>query len=115
MRFVDKQTGELMSIPEANQNAICSPRVISDIDDYMSPVSDHTGIHKPINGRAGQREDLKRNGCYLMDPPKDKASNSTRGFRDPGKAAAANCRVREEAQEMGQKRDKLHAQRLPVK
>ena len=113
MKLVDKKTGELMAI--ADDNAICAPHVWSDIGDYMSPVTDHSGIHKPVGGRAAQREDLKRNGCYLMDPPKDKASNSTRGFRDADKAAANGCRASEEAQEMGQKRDKLHAQHLPVK
>ena len=113
MKFVNKQTGELMHIED--DNGICAPHVWSDIGEYVSPVTDHTGVHKGIVGRAAQREDLKRSGCFLMDPPKDKHSNSSRGFRDAGKAAANGFHVSEEAQEMGQKRDALHAQRIPVK
>jgi hypothetical protein len=60
-QWVDKSTGEPMEVPERND--ICIPRVRSDITAYVSPI---TG--QMIDGRAAQREDLKRSGCRLQDP-----------------------------------------------
>lgn len=42
---------------------IAVPAIRSDIAPYKSVVS-----NKVIDGRAAQREDLKRSGCRLVDP-----------------------------------------------
>lgn len=98
-KFVDKQTGEPM--PVKDENAICKPYIISDIDDYLSPVCGPDGKHKVVGGRAGQREDLKATGSYLMDPPKDKKTGTTRGYKNPRFAAKHGLPLNEET------RDKL--------
>ncbi len=55
----DPSTDEPMSVPDA----VALPYIASDIAPYQSMVSGKT-----IDGRAAQREDLKRNGCRLVDP-----------------------------------------------
>lgn len=57
--IVDKHTGEPMIVPDR----VCLPRVQSDIAGYKSVAS-----NKFIDGKAAQREDLKRNGCRLAEP-----------------------------------------------
>lgn len=61
--FYDRATGERMKV--RNPNAICTPTVISDIPEYLSPIDG-----RPISSRSHQREDLKRNGCVLAEPRK---------------------------------------------
>lgn len=51
--------GNAMETPDR----IAVPAIRSDIAAYKSVVS-----NKLIDGRAAQREDLKRNGCRLADP-----------------------------------------------
>lgn len=43
-------------------------QVVRDIGAYMSPVCDASGRHAVIDGRAAQREDLKRNNCRVKEP-----------------------------------------------
>lgn len=62
-RFVDKATGEPMQVRDPN--AICRPYVVSDIPEYASPIDG-----RMITTRSERREDLKRNGCVEVDPPK---------------------------------------------
>lgn len=61
-RFVDKHTGKPMRVRD--QNAICMPRIQSDIEAYKSPCGDHW-----VDGRRAQREDLKRNDCVINEKP----------------------------------------------
>lgn len=53
--------GNKMETPE--RDGPCVPAIHSDITPYKSMVS-----NKMIEGRAAQREDLKRSGCRLVDP-----------------------------------------------
>jgi len=62
-QFVDVQTGEAMAIPERSE--ICMPLIQSDIPEYRSPIDG-----KMITSRSERREDLKRNNCIEIDPPK---------------------------------------------
>lgn len=64
-RFVDKRTGAPMRIRDSN--AICMPRVMSDVAAYASPIDGRL-----IDGRREQREDLKRNDCVISDFPRKK-------------------------------------------
>lgn len=69
-QFRDKKTGEPMEVKDPN--AICMPAVISDIPEYRSPIDGRW-----ITTRSERREDLKRNGCIEIDPPK-----RPRGFKN---------------------------------
>jgi len=64
-RFVDKSTGKPMRVRDPN--AICMPRIQSDIEAYKSPCGDHW-----VDGRRAQREDLKRNDCVINEKPRQK-------------------------------------------
>lgn len=68
--FRDRKTGEPMQVKD--DNAICMPMVRSDIPEYRSPIDG-----KLITSRSHRREDLARNGCVEMDPPK-----RPRGFKN---------------------------------
>lgn len=68
--FRDRKTGEPMQV--VDDNAICMPMVRSDIPEYRSPIDG-----KLITSRSHRREDLARNGCVEMDPPK-----RPRGFKN---------------------------------
>lgn len=59
--FVDPSTRAPMPIPD--RDGICLPAIRSDIAAYRSVTT-----NKVIEGRAAQREDLKRSGCRLVDP-----------------------------------------------
>lgn len=67
--FVHKQTGERMQVPDG---PIACPMVISDLDEYRSPIDGSL-----ITSRSQQREDLKRNDCVLAEPRK------RREYRNP--------------------------------
>ena len=58
-QWIDKSTGEPMDVPDV----VAVPYLAPDIKPYRSMVSG-----KMIDGRAAQREDLKREGCRLADP-----------------------------------------------
>lgn len=58
-QWVDKATGEPMEVP----NVVAVPYITPDIAPYKSVASG-----KWIDGRTAQREDLKREGCRLVDP-----------------------------------------------
>ena len=66
-QFVDKRTGEPMEVPK-RKGVVTLGAIIPDIPDYISPV---TG--ERVSGRVQRREDLKRNNCIEIDPPKDRA------------------------------------------
>ena len=68
--FRDRKTGEPMEVKDPN--AICAPMIISDIPEYRSPIDG-----RPITSRTHRREDLKRNDCVEVDPPK-----RPRGFKN---------------------------------
>ena len=59
--FRDPATNEPMDLPVRDDIAL--PYIVSDIKPYRSVVS-----NTMIDGRAAQREDLKRSGCRLVDP-----------------------------------------------
>ena len=67
-RFVDRKTREPMQV---NTRAICMPMVMRDIPEYRSPIDGSL-----ITSRSHRREDLARNGCIELDPPKP------RGFKN---------------------------------
>lgn len=69
-QFVDKKTGEPMDKPYAGQ--IVAPRIMRDIPEYRSPING-----KLITSRSERREDLARNDCVELDPPK-----RPRGFKN---------------------------------
>lgn len=50
----------------------CAPQVMRDTAEYQSPIDGRL-----ITSRSHRREDLKRNGCIEMDPPKRQ-----RGFKN---------------------------------
>lgn len=59
--------GNVMETPDR----IAVPHIMSDITPYRSVVS-----NKLIDGRAAQREDLKRSGCRVMDPSEFKPTTA---------------------------------------
>ncbi|HXF89586.1 MAG TPA: hypothetical protein VNK48_14620 [Xanthobacteraceae bacterium] len=67
----DKKTGR--PIRDKYPDAICQPYVLSDIPEYRSPIDGRL-----IASRSHRREDLRRNGCIEVDPPK-----RPRGFKNP--------------------------------
>ena len=73
-----------MPLPE--RDTICMPRVISDLPDYVSPVTGQV-----VSGRAARREDLKRNDCVELDPPK-----RPRGYKNPSFAHKRGLRTNDE-------------------
>ena len=66
-QFVERKTKEPMQV----RSGICMPMVMRDIPEYRSPIDG-----KPITSRSHRREDLARNGCIELDPPKP------RGFKN---------------------------------
>lgn len=80
--FRDKRTGKPMQV--RNPNAICAPMVMSDIPEYRSPINGQL-----ISSRSTQREDLKRNDCYLAEPAK-------KGFKNKRFAKKHHLPLRED-------------------
>lgn len=76
--FRDRKTGEPMQVKDPN--AICMPMICSDIPEYRSPIDG-----RPISSRSHRREDLKRNDCIEVDPPR-----RPRGFKNKRFAAKHN-------------------------
>jgi hypothetical protein len=58
--WLDKATGKPM---ETGPDFVPTPQITRDIAPYMSMAS-----KQMIDGRAAQREDLKRTGCRVVDP-----------------------------------------------
>lgn len=79
----DKKTGEPMPLPEGN--VITAPRILSDIEDYRSPIDGRS-----VNGRSGQREDLRRNDCVIAAPQEKK------GYRNAKFARKRGLKLRED-------------------
>lgn len=77
-------TDEPMPIPE--RDGVCCPRVMSDIEEYRSPIDGSL-----ITSRSQRRYDLEKNGC-VEAPPRKK-----RGFKNPQFAAKRGLRLSEEA------------------
>ncbi len=59
-QWVSKTTGQPM---QTRGDFVPTPQLVRDIAPYMSMAS-----KKMIDGRAAQREDLKRTGCRVVDP-----------------------------------------------
>lgn len=58
-RFIqDPQTGELVPAAEYFAERSRTHFVLADLPDYESPIDGRV-----VHGRAGRREDLRRNGC----------------------------------------------------
>lgn len=85
-KFVDPVTRELMPIKD--DNAICTPMIISDIEPYQSPID---GAY--VGGRASRREDLKKHDCVPYEPTKSKP----KGFSNPKFAKKHRLKLSEEA------------------
>lgn len=83
--FVDKRTGALMQV--ADPNAVCMPRVMRDTPEYHSPIDGRL-----ISSRSARREDLKRNGCIEIDPPR-----KPKGYKNKAYAKKHNLPLREDA------------------
>lgn len=66
---------------------VCRPFYSPDIPDYQSPIDGRW-----ITSRTHRREDLKRNDCIELDPPKKK-----RGLRNPHFAKKHGLRTTEDA------------------
>lgn len=81
--FVEKSTGQPMEVRDPN--AICAPMIIADVPEYQSPIDG-----KPITSRSHQREELKRNDCFLAEPRKP------RGFKNPDFTRKRGLRTIEE-------------------
>ena len=79
------QTNEPMEQPE--RDGVCAPRVISDIQEYRSPIDG-----KLITSRTHRRYDLESNGCVEADPPK-----KPRGYKNPTFALKRGLPLREDA------------------
>lgn len=69
--FRDRKTGEPMKID--HPGAICAPMVMRDIPEYRSPIDGSL-----ITSRSQRREDLKRNDCVEVDPPKKRGFKNAR-------------------------------------
>jgi hypothetical protein len=59
-QWVSKATGQPM---QTRGDFVPTPQLVRDIAPYMSMAS-----KQMIDGRAAQREDLKRTGCRVVDP-----------------------------------------------
>ena len=81
--FRDRKTGEPMEVRD--HNAICAPMVISDTPEYRSPIDGRL-----ITSRSHRREDLKRNDCVEVGPPK-----RPRGFKNEAYARKHNLPLME--------------------
>ena len=86
-RFRDPRTGEPMQVPEGND--VCCPAVVSDIQEYRSPIDG-----RPITSRSARRYDLEANDCVEAEPPKRK-----KGYRNPKFAAKRGLALNEEARD----------------
>lgn len=62
------------------------PQIMKDIPDYRSPIDGRL-----ITSRSHRREDLKRNNCVEVDPPK----GGSRGYRNPTFAIPRGLKLRE--------------------
>ena len=82
--FRDRKTGAPMEV--RHPNAVCAPMVMRDTPEYRSPIDGRL-----ITSRSERREDLKRNGCVEVDPPK-----RPRGFKNAAYAKKHNLPLMEQ-------------------
>jgi len=87
-----------MEQPE--RDGVCMPHVMSDIEDYRSPIDGSV-----ITSRSSQRYDLEKNDCVLKEPRR-----KPRGFINPRFAAKHGLPLREDWSE---ERSRLDAKALP--
>lgn len=90
-KFVDKDTGEPMEIPD--RGYLATPRVISDIEPYQSPVD---GAY--VSGRAAKRDDMAKHNCVPYEEvtqSKDRAKPGT--FKNKRFANKRNLPLAEDA------------------
>jgi hypothetical protein len=80
----EKRSGKRTALPRGER--IAGPRVWRDIPEYRSPIDG-----RPIASRSERREDLRRNGCVEIDPPR-----RPRGYRNARFAAKRGLRLNEE-------------------
>lgn len=78
--WYDKDGEVVQHKPEYYTRGICMPYIMSDIKPYKSIVGDE----KWITSRSWRREDLIRNNCTEMDPPKHKGFKNARFARKRG-------------------------------
>lgn len=83
--WVERTTGEPLMRPGSNR-PICAPMVMRDTPDYASPIDG-----RMITSRSHRREDLRRNDCVEVDPPK-----RPRGFKNKRFAQKRGLQVNEE-------------------
>jgi hypothetical protein len=86
-RMVDRDGFPMLSHNELahDESQIACPMVMRDTPEYESPIDGRL-----ITSRSWRREDLKRNNCYEVDPPK-----RPRGFKNPVWAKKRGKRVNE--------------------
>ena len=77
-RWVDRDGLPLLNQSE-RAGPVARPMLLRDFDsngrEYASPIDG-----KMITSRSERREDLKRNNCYEVDPPKEKRGFKNRRF-----------------------------------
>lgn len=87
--WVDKATGDRAPV----RAEIPSVHVWSDIPEYRSPIDGRL-----ISSRSQRREDLKRNNCVEIDPPK-----RPRGYKNPRFAEKHGLPLRDDIAEQSNK------------
>lgn len=85
-----------------DESQVCAPMVMRDIPEYQSPIDDRW-----ITSRSWRREDLRRNDCVEVDPPRRK-----RGVTNEAFAAKRRLKVCEATVEaVKYRRQRISAQR----
>jgi len=69
--WISKETGKPMKV----RAGVSVPQITRDIPAYISPVT-----HKPVDGRAARREDLKRSGSREVDPSEWKPTYQNKNY-----------------------------------
>lgn len=59
----DKAAGRMVEAVRGPRPPSVFPNIMRDTPEYLSPVT-----HRPVDGRAARREDLKRAECREVDP-----------------------------------------------
>jgi hypothetical protein len=71
----------------SKRSHLAAPMVMRDIPEYRSPIDG-----RMITTRGARREDLKRNNCVEVDPPKHKVVRSEKYARFIGAEVDKNYR-----------------------
>lgn len=87
----DRETGELIPAAEYHRAKVRVHHVMPDLPDYQSPID---GSH--VHGRAGRREDLRRNQCrpYEGRAAEEKEAARVRGYDEARSDANLDRAVR---------------------